>query len=107
PISRETVDFTQQITNPPLRNRILTLIEVATTKPDVSHFIKATLKNPAHKSNSDPKEHVTVRLATEEEESRGVAQTTYIHFNRNGRYDGHRLFPEHLVKEKAIGWVTW
>ncbi|KAJ5181535.1 hypothetical protein N7449_011682 [Penicillium cf. viridicatum] len=44
PIPRHAVKLTQRIRNPTLRNLTLSLIEVASQKPDLAHFTIAILK---------------------------------------------------------------
>ncbi|KAI0140537.1 hypothetical protein GGR57DRAFT_487883 [Xylariaceae sp. FL1272] len=44
PIPRAAVKFTQRIKNQDVRKKTLTLIEMATMQPDLSHFTGAVLK---------------------------------------------------------------
>ncbi|EON65279.1 hypothetical protein W97_04517 [Coniosporium apollinis CBS 100218] len=94
PIPRYAVRLTQRIKNSAFRNRTLDLVEEATKQPDLAHFTRAILKNPAHTSHTDPREHATAMLATEEQAARNRAQTIHIYFDPNGRYIGHMLYPE-------------
>ncbi|PSN59104.1 hypothetical protein BS50DRAFT_605332 [Corynespora cassiicola Philippines] len=100
PIARSAVKFTQRIRNSELRNRTLSLIEEATKRPDLAGFTQAVLKNPAHTSHTDTREHVTARLSTAEQANKGVAQTVHIYFDKNGQYDGHQLYQERSEKKE-------
>lgn len=49
-------------------------------------------RNPSHTSHFDLQEHVTVRLATEEQVAAGKAQTVHIYFDDKVNYTGHKLY---------------
>ena len=56
-------------------------------------------RNPAHTSHSDSKEHATVRLATDAQVAAKKAQTVHIYFDQDGKYTGHKLYPEREEKK--------
>lgn len=59
-------------------------------------------RNTIHTSRSDLRPHVTVKLATEEQESANKHQTVHIYHNKEYQYLGHLLLPErdNIVKIK-------
>ncbi|KAI9733991.1 MAG: hypothetical protein M1834_002648 [Cirrosporium novae-zelandiae] len=97
-IARSGVKFTQRLRDQALRNSTLSLIEEATTKPDLAHFTRAMLKIPAHTSHCNSKEHATVRLATEEQAAANKALGTRFDFKRPflGSLDPEGPFPRQL-----------
>ncbi|KAI1425416.1 hypothetical protein F5Y12DRAFT_795940 [Xylaria sp. FL1777] len=98
PISRYAVRLTQRITDYNMRNITLNLIEIATRKPDLAGYTIATLMNPSHTSNSDPRPHVTALLATESQEQANTSQALHIYHDKDWNYAGHMLFPERKNK---------
>ncbi|KAI0502816.1 hypothetical protein F5B22DRAFT_631875 [Xylaria bambusicola] len=98
PIPQQLVRFTQRIKNVQVRKMTLGLIEVATQQSDLAMFTNATLKNPSHTSNTDPRPHVTVLLATDDQQALDRSQAVHIYHDGDGNYAGHVLFPERQNK---------
>ncbi|KAF2175971.1 hypothetical protein K469DRAFT_679261 [Zopfia rhizophila CBS 207.26] len=80
----------QRIRNSSVRKRTLYLIEEG-IKPRIVQLY-GTHRNPARTSHTDPKEHVTVRLATADRATIGKAQTVHTYYDNKGTYAGDALY---------------
>ncbi|KAI0102124.1 hypothetical protein GGR51DRAFT_527898, partial [Nemania sp. FL0031] len=94
PIPRQAVRIAQTLKNPAVREMTMNLVEAASRQPDLAVFTMATLKNTSHTSNSDPRPHVTVLVATEEQARADRCHAVHIYHDGNWNYTGHELFPE-------------
>ncbi|EMF10932.1 uncharacterized protein SEPMUDRAFT_150880 [Sphaerulina musiva SO2202] len=99
PIARSAIKLTQKLRDSAYRTQMLDLVQEAINKPELAHFTVATFKNASHTSPSDPREHATVFLATEEQAKNNKAQAVHIYHDKDYKFTGYSLWQERENRE--------
>lgn len=116
PIEESSIQCDMDLKQPGLKEYTIAAVAQALKKKDLAQFTTATLtsvlsmlhclssltrvRNTLHTSDSDPREHITVRLTTPAQAAKNKGQAIHVYCDENKVYEGHRLYPVRNVKPK-------